>query len=94
MHDCTTAQGTSRMSAAQEIFWMIGYMVFQPLVWGGTRGVFAKAVRKGLNPKSLVANGRQPAHIITSSSCTWCSRFRQSQIDRTITGWLGRWRAP
>jgi len=58
----TTAQGTSRMGAAQEIFWMIGYVGFELMVWGGTWYFFAKAVRKGPDMESPVVHGRQPAH--------------------------------
>ena len=43
----TTAQGTSHMSVAQEIFWMIGYVGFELAVWAGTWYFFAKAIRKG-----------------------------------------------
>ncbi len=56
----TTAQGTSRMSAAEEIFWMVGYVIFELLVWGGTWYFFAKVMRQGADMTSpVVQEGHQ-----------------------------------
>jgi cytochrome bd ubiquinol oxidase subunit I len=56
----TTAQGTSRMSVAQEVFWMIGYVGFELMVWGGTWYFFAKVVRSGPDMDSpVVQEGHQ-----------------------------------
>jgi cytochrome d ubiquinol oxidase subunit I len=57
----TTAQGVSHMSIAQEIFWMIGYVGFEVMVWGGTWYFFAKAIRQGPDMESPVLHGRQSA---------------------------------
>src|ERR1700686_3818224 len=57
----TTAQGTSRMRVAEEIFWMVGYMIFELLVWGGTWYFFAKVMRQGPDMVSpVVQEGHQP----------------------------------
>ena len=53
----TTAQGTSRMSVAQEIFWMIGYLGFEIMVWAGAWYFFAKVVRQGPDMASPVVHG-------------------------------------
>jgi cytochrome bd ubiquinol oxidase subunit I len=58
----TTAQGVSHMSVAQEIFWMIGYVGFEVMVWGGTWYFFAKAIRKGPDMESPVLHGRTSSH--------------------------------
>jgi cytochrome d ubiquinol oxidase subunit I len=58
----TTAQGTSHMSVAQEIFWMVGYLGFEFMVWGGTWYFFAKVMRLGPDMGSPVVHGRQAAH--------------------------------
>jgi cytochrome bd ubiquinol oxidase subunit I len=58
----TTAQGTSHMSVAQEIFWMVRYLGFEIMVWGGTWYSFAKAIRQGPDMTSPVLHGRQSAH--------------------------------
>jgi cytochrome d ubiquinol oxidase subunit I len=56
----TTAQGTSRMSAAEEIFWMAGYVIFELLVWGGTWYFFAKVMRQGADMTTpVVQEGHQ-----------------------------------
>jgi cytochrome bd ubiquinol oxidase subunit I len=56
----TTAQGTSRMSVAEEIFWMVGYVIFELLVWGGTWYFFAKVMRQGPDMVSpVVQEGHQ-----------------------------------
>jgi cytochrome d ubiquinol oxidase subunit I len=57
----TTAQGTSHMSVAQEIFWMIGYLGFEIAVWAGTWYFFAKAIRQGPDMDSPVLHGRPSA---------------------------------
>ncbi|HEY1857259.1 cytochrome ubiquinol oxidase subunit I, partial [Acidocella sp.] len=57
----TSAQGTSIMSTAQEIFWMVGYLGFELLVWGGTWYFFAKVVRKGPDMDSPVVRVAQQA---------------------------------
>ncbi|HTJ89002.1 MAG TPA: cytochrome ubiquinol oxidase subunit I [Acidocella sp.] len=57
----TTAQGTSRMSVAQEIFWLVGYIGFEILVWGGTWYFFAKVVRHGPDMESPTVDGPMPA---------------------------------
>jgi cytochrome bd ubiquinol oxidase subunit I len=58
----TTAQGTSRMGVGQEIFWMIGYVGFEIMVWVGTWYFFAKAIRKGPDMESPVLHGPQSVH--------------------------------
>ena len=60
----TTAQGTSHMSVAQEIFWMIGYLGFELLVWVGAWYYFAKVMRQGPDMESPVVHGHQavPGH--------------------------------
>ncbi len=56
----TTAQGTSRMSAAEEIFWMVGYVGFELLVWAGTWYFFAKVMRQGADMTTpVVQEGHQ-----------------------------------
>jgi cytochrome bd ubiquinol oxidase subunit I len=56
----TTAQGTSRMSVSAEIFWLVGYMVFELMVWGGTWYFFAKVMRRGPDMDSpIVQEGHQ-----------------------------------
>lgn len=55
----TTAQGVSRMSVTQEIFWLLGYMFFELMVWGGTWYFFAKVVRRGPDMDSPVEHGGQ-----------------------------------
>ena len=56
----TTAQGTSRMSVAEEIFWMVGYVGFELLVWAGTWYFFAKVMRQGADMTSpVVQEGHQ-----------------------------------
>jgi cytochrome bd ubiquinol oxidase subunit I len=58
----TTAQGVSRMSVASEIFWMIGYVGFEIMVWGGAWYFFAKVVRQGPDLASPVeAKDHEPA---------------------------------
>jgi cytochrome d ubiquinol oxidase subunit I len=57
----TTAQGTSRMSVPAEIFWLVGYVIFELLVWGGTWYFFAKVTRQGPDLVSpVVQEGHQP----------------------------------
>jgi cytochrome bd ubiquinol oxidase subunit I len=57
----TSVQGTSRMSVAAEIFWMVGYVAFELLVWGGTWYFFAKVMRQGADMVSpVVQEGHQP----------------------------------
>ncbi|HVE21881.1 MAG TPA: cytochrome ubiquinol oxidase subunit I [Acidocella sp.] len=58
----TTAQGTSRMSVGEEIFWMIGYLGFEVLVWACAWYFFAKVVRQGPDMESPVVHGREPEH--------------------------------
>jgi cytochrome bd ubiquinol oxidase subunit I len=57
----TTAQGTSRMSVPEEIFWMVGYVIFELLVWGATWYFFAKVMRQGPDLVSPVVHGVQQA---------------------------------
>jgi cytochrome bd ubiquinol oxidase subunit I len=57
----TTAQGTSRMSVPEEIFWMVGYMLFEAMVWGGSWYFFAKVMRQGPDLVSPVEHGVQEA---------------------------------
>ena len=57
----TTAQGTSRMSVAQAVFWLIGYGGFELMVWGGTWYFFAKVMRQGPDMDSpVVQEGHEP----------------------------------
>jgi len=56
----TTAQGTSRMSVAEEVFWMVGYVGFELLVWAGTWYFFAKVMRQGADMTTpVVQEGHQ-----------------------------------
>jgi cytochrome bd ubiquinol oxidase subunit I len=56
----TTAQGVSRMSVAQAVFWLVGYMIFELMVWGGTWYFFAKVMRQGPDMDSpVVQEGHQ-----------------------------------
>jgi cytochrome d ubiquinol oxidase subunit I len=57
----TTAQGRSHMSLGQEIFWLVGYLGFELMVWGCTWYFFAKVIRKGPDMESPVVHGRQSA---------------------------------
>ena len=65
----TTAQGTSRMSVAQEIFWMVGYVVFELMVWGGTWYFFAKVIRQGPDMDSPVVHGTSPGESAMWNRC-------------------------
>ena len=60
----TTAQGVSRMSLASEIFWIVGYAMFELMVWGGTWYFFAKVIRQGADLHSPVVSGpyQESAH--------------------------------
>ena len=57
----TTAQGASRMSVAEAVFWMVGFLIFEIGVWVGAWYFFAKVMRKGPDMDSpIVAEGHQP----------------------------------
>jgi cytochrome bd ubiquinol oxidase subunit I len=56
----TTAQGVSRMSVGSEIFWMVGYVLFELMVWGGTWYFFAKVMRQGPDMDSPIVRGPHP----------------------------------
>lgn len=56
-----TAQGVSHMSVMQEVFWLIGYALFEVMVWAGTWYFFAKVIRRGPDMDSpVVTEGDQP----------------------------------
>ena len=48
------AQGMSPMTVGQEIFWLVGYVLFELTVWFGTWYFFAKVIRKGPDLESPV----------------------------------------
>ncbi|HVE23148.1 MAG TPA: cytochrome ubiquinol oxidase subunit I [Acidocella sp.] len=63
----TTAQGVSRMSVAVAAFWLVGYMIFELTVWGGTWYFFAKVMRRGPDMDSpVVQEGHQPLGHVES----------------------------
>lgn len=51
----TTAEGMSHMSVAAEVFWLVGFIVFEVIVWAGAWYFFAKVIRKGPDLDSPVA---------------------------------------
>lgn len=56
-----TSQGVTHMGVAQEVFWLVGYMLFEIMVWTGTWYFFAKVIRKGPDTSSpVVPEGNQP----------------------------------
>ena len=52
----TTAQGVSQMSLVSEILWLVGYVIFELMVWGGTWYFFAKVIRQGADLHSPVVS--------------------------------------
>ena len=55
-----TSQGVSHMSVALEVFWLVGYMAFELMVFGGTWYFMAKVIRKGPDMTSpVVQEGHQ-----------------------------------
>jgi len=55
-----TAQGVSHMSVPLEVFWLVGYMAFELMVFGGTWYFLAKVIRKGPDLTSpVVQEGHQ-----------------------------------
>ncbi len=42
-----TRDGVSHLSAAAAIFWLVGFMLFELMVWGGAWYFFAKVIRRG-----------------------------------------------
>ncbi len=48
------AQGMSPMTVGQEIFWLIGYVIFELAVWAGAWYFIAKVIRKGPDMDSPV----------------------------------------
>ena len=83
----TTAQGTSRMSIAEEIFWMVGYIIFELLVWGGTWYFFAKVMRQGPDMDSpVVQEGHQPIGHVEPLVARSARHSLLLQIDLTIMG--------
>lgn len=50
----TTADGVSRMSVAEAVFWLAGFAVFDLLVWMGAWYFLAKVIRKGPDMESPV----------------------------------------
>lgn len=49
-----TSEGVSKMSLGAEIIWLIGFMLFEIIVWAGAWYFFAKVVRKGPDMDSPV----------------------------------------
>ena len=49
-----TEQGVTRMSNAQELFWLVGYMGFELMVWGATWWFLGKIVFQGPDMDSPV----------------------------------------
>lgn len=54
-----TEQGVSHMEISSAIFWLVGYMVFELMVWGATWYFFAKVMRSGPDLESPVEHGGQ-----------------------------------
>ena len=55
-----TAQGVSRMSVAQEVFWLVGYVGFELMVWGATWWFLGKLIHQGPDMSAPIpADGRE-----------------------------------
>ncbi|OBS10935.1 cytochrome ubiquinol oxidase subunit I [Acidihalobacter prosperus] len=52
-----TSAGVSKMSVGAEVLWLIGFIIFEMIVWGGAWYFFAKVVRKGPDMDSPVIEG-------------------------------------
>lgn len=50
-----TNQGVSHMSVAQEVIWLVGYMVFELMVWGATWWFLNKLVTQGPDMTTPIA---------------------------------------
>jgi cytochrome bd ubiquinol oxidase subunit I len=56
-----TEQGVSRMSIAQELLWLAGYVGFELIVWGATWWFMASVIRSGpAMDTPLPEDGHQP----------------------------------
>ncbi len=49
-----TVQGVSHMSVAEELFWLLGYMGFELMVWGGTWWFLGKVIHRGPDMESPI----------------------------------------
>ncbi len=55
-----TEQGVTRMSNVQELFWLVGYVGFELMVWGATWWFLGKVIHQGPDVESPVpAGGRE-----------------------------------
>ena len=55
-----TAQGVSHMSVLEASLWLVGYIFFELMVWGGVWYFFAKIIRRGPDMESpVLQNGHQ-----------------------------------
>ena len=55
-----TEQGVSHMSVAQELIWLVGYAVFELMVWGATWWFLVKVIHQGPDMTTPVAgDGRE-----------------------------------
>lgn len=50
-----TSEGVSQMSVGQAVFWLVGYVIFEVMVWTGSWYFFAKVIRQGPDMTSPVA---------------------------------------
>lgn len=65
-------EGVSRMSVEAAIFWLVGFVAFELMVWGGTWYFLAKVVRKGPDMHSPIpAEGHENiGHLAEGRSAT------------------------